>query len=313
MVEAVEADFAPDSGELAAFDPEDIVLIEVPVVVLGAEEVDREVGLEDESIAQTFSAIGAQFEPPLHVAGFEKVGLIGVEPVAGADVEAEEAAAVVGGVEVDGFEAGVQSAEVGVELLLEDDEFIAEVGGDVVEAEAEGPLVDGVAERDGDVVVGVDEGDGVSLDGAIFFEPFEDGPDGGFDGDFEVAAPGPDISPAVDGEDISEGGGGDAVVEGVVVEAPAGAEDDLSWLSDECLEEEVALGEPDPFAAAAIAAGVAAREAWWGLFADGDATDAGHIADVGDDAFANEAVVGEVPEVDAPLVDGNADALFIVV
>lgn len=89
VVEAVEADFAPDSGELAAFDSQNIVLIEVPVVVLGAEEVDREVGLEDESIAQTFSAIGAQFEPPLHVAGLEEVGLVGVKSVAGADVEAE--------------------------------------------------------------------------------------------------------------------------------------------------------------------------------------------------------------------------------
>lgn len=103
------------------------------------------------------------------------------------------------------------------------------------------------------------------------------------------------------------------MVEGVVVEAPAGAEDDLPWLSDEGLEEEVALGEPDTLAAAAIAAGVASWEASWRLFADGDAADTGHIADVGDDAFANEAVVGEVPEVDAPLVDGDADALFVVV
>lgn len=87
---------------------------------------------------------------------------------------------------------------------MEDDELVAEVRGDVVEAEAEGPLVDGIAEGDGDIVVGVDEGDRVSLDGAILFEPFEDGPDGGFDIDFEVAAPGPDISPAIDGEDIPE-------------------------------------------------------------------------------------------------------------
>lgn len=111
---------------------------------------------------------------------------------------------VVGGEEVDGVIAWVDALEVWVVELLEEEVFIADVAGDVVEPQPKRPAVDGVAKREADVVVGVDEGAGVALDGAAVSDPFEEGPYGGFDIDLEIGAPRPDAVPAVDGEDFTE-------------------------------------------------------------------------------------------------------------
>ena len=240
LVEAgVDAEFSSDACELAEFVAEAIGAVKVPVEPLVVADVQGEEEGTEEALFQELGTPEPRFGPVLDIERrFFGIGFIAVEDDAWADVEANPFGCLIGGVKVCRFNTGVEAFDFGVV----DHVFISKVAGDMVDAEAERPLVDCVCEGDAEVEVCVDEfGSAVGVGAGV---DVEYGPDAGFDSELQIAFA-EDVEPAVNGEVVSEGDADCFYADDVVACAIAEGVVDLARVGDEGLEEDGHLREPD--------------------------------------------------------------------
>ncbi len=114
-----------DALEFAPLQAEGVGLIDVEIVLLPATEVHGEEGLCVEFCEAIAPAEDADFGSCFEVDWLFWEGLISIEDVSDAGVEAYEAAELIGGEEIDALVAQVSAVEAG----MFEEEFIAEVGG----------------------------------------------------------------------------------------------------------------------------------------------------------------------------------------
>lgn len=147
-------------------------------------------------------------------------------------VDADIVSQLVGDEEVDIFGAWIAA----VEGRVVDQPFVADVGGNVIAAEAEGPATVGVGDRKSDVVVGVNQRRGL-------VQGVKASPKSAFHFDLELAWA--YVAPAVDLERVAKGDVDHVAGEGVVVEAPAGRVGHLAGVGDKWSKKRGIFGEPD--------------------------------------------------------------------
>lgn len=125
-------------------------------------------------------------------------------------IEADRFCQVIGCSKVYVFITGVSAVESGVVQ----EEFVSNMAGDVIGAQAELPPVEGISQRKAYIVVGIDQWRGV-------VKRIEASPNTAFDVDLQVSAPRQDVNPSIHGNAVPKGDIDDIFDKDAVIFAPS--------------------------------------------------------------------------------------------